>query len=166
MNTTKNKVKLKLPIPGELLEVLRWHCDRLEGKQAESDLLFPGRFGGLLNTNVLFKPFREAARLAGIKKHLTPRCMRRTYQDLSREANVAGIVTRSISGHLTEEMQNHYSTVTRDEQRDGLAKVISMAGFREAMQEGPTGGVPGGVKEGDGAQNPAPQRRKRGGRRP
>jgi hypothetical protein len=35
-------------------------------------------------------------------------------------------VTRSISGHLTEGMQRHYATVSGDEQRRALAKVIDL----------------------------------------
>jgi hypothetical protein len=53
--------------------------------------------------------------------------MRRTYQDLARAANVADIVTRANSGHQTPEMQRHYSTVSADEMRGGLAKVIDIA---------------------------------------
>jgi len=37
------------------------------------------------------------------------------------------IVTRAISGHATEAMQRHYSTVSESEMRSGLAKVISLA---------------------------------------
>ena len=44
------------------------------------------------------------------------------------------LVTRSISGHATEEMQRHYSTVGETEQRDGLARVVSLAAFREALR--------------------------------
>jgi hypothetical protein len=36
---------------------------------------------------------------------------------------LSDLVTRSISGHLTERMQHHYSTVNAAEQRDALAKV-------------------------------------------
>jgi hypothetical protein len=43
---------------------------------------------------------------------------------------VNDLVTRSISGHLTEKMQHHYSTVNADEQRAALAKVISLASRR------------------------------------
>jgi hypothetical protein len=53
--------------------------------------------------------------------------MRRTFQDLSRAAGVNDIVTRAISGHATEAMQRHYSTVSDDEMRTGLAKVVSLA---------------------------------------
>ena len=53
--------------------------------------------------------------------------MRRTFQDLSRAAGVADIVTRAISGHATDKMQRHYSTVADTEVRAGLAKVIDIA---------------------------------------
>ena len=58
--------------------------------------------------------------------------MRRTFQDLARAAEVRDIVTRSISGHSTEAMQRHYSTVSGKEQREGLAKVVELAKFRQA----------------------------------
>jgi hypothetical protein len=39
------------------------------------------------------------------------RALRRTFNDRARAAQVNDLVTRSISGHLTEKMQTHYSTV-------------------------------------------------------
>jgi ribosomal protein S2 len=50
----------------------------------------------------------------------TQRGTRRTFNDIARHARVESIVTRSISGHLTERMQDHYSTVASDEQREVL----------------------------------------------
>jgi hypothetical protein len=55
----------------------------------------------------------------------------------------------SISGHLTESMQHHYSTVNVDEQRQGIAKVIEMTRARakrhaEASDaDSASGGAPG-----------------------
>ena len=43
------------------------------------------------------------------------------------------MVTRSIPGHATEQMKQHYETVDVEEKRDSLAKVISLAGFRQAF---------------------------------
>ena len=57
--------------------------------------------------------------------------MRRTFQDLARAAQVHDVVTRAISGHSTETMQRHYSTVNGDEMRAGLAKVIDIATGRK-----------------------------------
>ncbi len=42
-------------------------------------------------------------------------------------------MTRSISGHATEQMKQHYETVNVEEKRESLAKVTSLAGFRQAF---------------------------------
>ena len=65
----------------------------------------------------------------------TPRGMRRTFNDLARTARIEAIVTRSISGHLTERMQEHYSTVRGPEQRDGIAKVVDLMTRRKEAAE-------------------------------
>lgn len=46
-------------------------------------------------------------------------------------------MTRAVSGHLTEGMQRHHSTVNGQEIREGIAKVISLAKFQEAMTATP-----------------------------
>ncbi len=51
--------------------------------------------------------------------------MRRTFNDLMRLAKVEGIVTKSISGHQTDRMREHYSTVTPDEQRRSISNVVN-----------------------------------------
>ncbi len=66
------------------------------------------------------------SRLIGLKKQFTPRGMRRTFNDLARVANVEAIVTKSISGHLTERMREHYSTVTPLEQRESIGRVLRL----------------------------------------
>jgi hypothetical protein len=53
--------------------------------------------------------------------------MRRTCQDLAREAGIHDVITRAISGHATEAMQRHYSTARDHEVAAGLAKVIDLA---------------------------------------
>jgi hypothetical protein len=85
----------------------------------------------------------------GLKKHVSPKAMRRTFQDLARAAEVKDIVTRAISGHATETMQHHYSTVAADEKKAAIAKVIELAGVRKALGSGapPPGGVQGGVHD-------------------
>ncbi|APR88279.1 hypothetical protein A7982_13628 [Minicystis rosea] len=65
-------------------------------------------------------------RALGLTKHVTPRALRRTFNDLARAAQVQDVATRSISGHLTEGMQRHDSTMSGDEQRQALAKVIDV----------------------------------------
>jgi hypothetical protein len=75
------------------------------------DELFPALHGGFRAGSVLDKPFRAVAVEMELKKRIIPRGMRRTFQDVCRAAAVGDLVTRSISGHATEAMQRHYSTV-------------------------------------------------------
>ena len=42
-------------------------------------------------------------------------------------------MTRAISGHATETMQQHYSSVSGSEMKDSLARVVSLAGYRKAL---------------------------------
>ncbi|MBZ0236388.1 MAG: site-specific integrase [Deltaproteobacteria bacterium] len=131
---TKTKVRLRIALPPSLVEVLRWHVEEhlLAKKMRESELLFPSRTGGYQSPNVLAKPIVQIASAARIGKHLSPYFMRRTFQDLCRAAQVHDFVARSISGHATVEMHQHYSSVSSLEVRDGLAKVVSLVDFRQA----------------------------------
>ena len=152
MNTTKNRHRQRIALPKELLDILRRHADELpEGKMEESELLFPSLQGEFRAVSVLAKPFAAVHKALGLRKKITPRAMRRTFQDLARAAEVKDVVTRSISGHLTTGMQEHYSSPAEAEQRAGLAKVVDLAGAREAMQRPDSRrGVKRGVK---GLQN-------------
>jgi integrase len=144
---TKTRARLRIPLPPGLMDILKWHVEHLpEGKMRDSDLLFPATAGGFRAGSCLNKPIVEAAKEAGIMKHLSPYFMRRTFQDLCRAAQVHDFVARAISGHATVEMQEHYSTVGGEEVRAGLAKVISLAGFRREHDES---GYPGGYPNAD-----------------
>ena len=138
---------VRLTLPVDLVDILRWHVDRLpEGPMQDSDLLFPSETGGYRSPSRLDKPIKAIAKAAGIKKDLSAKLMRRTFQDLGRAAQVQDLVVRAISGHATVEMQQHYSTVAGEEVRAGLAKVISLAGFTKAQQA--QSGDPGGDQTG------------------
>jgi integrase len=56
----------------------------------------------------------------------TPRGLRRTFNDLARTANVEALVTKSISGHQTDRMREHYSTVQPFEQRASIGAVLRL----------------------------------------
>jgi integrase len=155
METTKTGRHQRLKLPGELMDILRWHQDHLTEKRSDSDLLFPPRWGeGFMSASALDKPFQEvteALKKEGkLSKKITPRAMRRTFQDLAREAEVKDIVTRAISGHVTEEMQRHYSTVNPLEVEQGIAKVISLARAKELLESSKakkeSGGTEGGTE--------------------
>jgi len=133
MERTKTGKRLRIPLPAELVEILKWHVERIPaGPMRESELLFPSDVGGFRAPSCLDKPIRAIAKAAKITKELTPYFMRRTFQDLGRAARVHDFVVRAISGHATVAMQDLYSTVDGEEVRAGLAKVISLAGFKRA----------------------------------
>jgi integrase len=136
MNTTKQRVKYSIHLPADAMEVLRWHADtQLETQeQKDSDLLFPSVTGRFRAPSVLNKPFTEVAAAIGLRKRFTQRGLRRTFNDLARAARVEGVVTKSISGHLTERMRERYSTVAPVEQRESVAKVIDFTRAKEATQ--------------------------------
>jgi hypothetical protein len=72
-------------------------------------------------------------------KKVTPKAMRRAFQDLARRTAVDGLIQRSICGHLTEEMTERYSSVAQVEVEAAIGKVISLAGYRDLLSERPGG---------------------------
>jgi integrase len=63
---------------------------------------------------------------AKITKRFTVHGLRYTFTDLVRRANVDAVVRRALTGHVTEEMQRHYSNVGIDEKRAAIAGVIRL----------------------------------------
>lgn len=140
--TTKTKRHQRIHLPAEVIGVLAGHVGLTRApvlserwgkapiwwraKMAGSELLFPARHGGCVSRSVLDKPFAKVSEAIGLPFALSPRGMRRTFQDLARAAEVHDVVTRSISGHSTEAMQRHYSTAAAEEQRAGIGLVLGL----------------------------------------
>ena len=82
--------------------------------------------GRLPSNSALAAPFRKIAKAMGLKKQISPKAMRRSFQDAMREAQVANVVVRSISGHLTDQMQQRYSTARGHEQESAIARIIDL----------------------------------------
>jgi len=95
---------------------------------------------------VLNKPFADVCEAMGLGRHFSQRGLRRTFNDLARAAEVESVVTRSISGHLTEQMQLHYSTVNPDEQKRSIGKVIDLMQVK-AQRAGGAPTPPSGAPE-------------------
>lgn len=151
---TKNSTRFRVTLPAEVMTVLRWHADQLPaGRMRDSHLLFPSETGGFRSPTVLDKPFKDICQHLRLGKKVTPKAMRRTFQDLARRAAVDGLVQRSICGHLTEEMTERYSSVAQVEVEAALGKVISLAGYRDLLSETP-GGCEMGVKPALNANEP------------
>lgn len=141
---TKTGRNQKIQLGPGMLDILKWHVATLPaGVMADSELLFPATDGGLRSyeESGLVYPFKVVAKAIGLTKHISPKCMRRTVQDAGRLAEVPGLTLRSITGHATETMQNHYSTVRGEEQAQAMGKVIDILGILRA-RGGASGGAP------------------------
>lgn len=138
MKTTKTGLRQRITVPSEVMAVLQWHVDTqlTTPEQKASELLFPGEDGSFRSESFLKKAFATVGRLVGLSKKFTPRGMRRTFNDLMRIAKVEAIVTKSISGHLTDRMREHYSTVTPDEQRESIGNVVQLFGRQSGEGSG------------------------------
>ena len=124
MNKTKTGKDTEITLPPSVLEVLREHAMMLPN---DSDLLFPGTSGRLLTRGVLAKPFAAITAEMGLPYPLTPKGMRRTFNDICRAIGIHDVVTRSISGHQTSAMQVHYSTAGDAEQAAAVDAVVKVA---------------------------------------
>lgn len=136
MNRTKTAKDQRIGLPAEVMDVLRDHVKMLEFRDnaaSRSDLLFPSDVGGFRSASCLNKPFAAACAALGLTKHITPRAMRRTSQDMLRTAEVHDTVTRSISGHASEVMQRHYSTAYLSEQREAIGRVVALSDYRKKV---------------------------------
>ncbi len=88
--------------------------------------VFPTSTDMLRTPSSLQNAWKHCITEAGIDKRFTVHGLRYTFNDLVRRANVDPIVRRALLGHVTEEMQRHYSNVGLDEKRAAVAGVISL----------------------------------------
>ena len=139
----------------ELAEILSAHRARLDAAAVEHpDLtkkgyMFPSSVGTLRTPNTLDRAWKSCLDKAKITKRFTVHGLRYTFTDLVRLANVDAVVRRALTGHVTEEMQRHYSTVGLDEKRAAIRGVLRLVPPAPTTEPASTtgSGVSGGVSE-------------------
>lgn len=136
---TKTKRDQEIKLTPALCRIIQWHIKTQLTTDAmrASDLLFPAEDGRLRGPSNLRKFFQAARAELGLNKKATGRALRRTFQDLTREAEVDAVITKAISGHAPDAMRIHYSTARDAEVSSSIAKVIDLAGVREAREGKP-----------------------------
>ncbi len=87
--------------------------------------MFPSRKGGYRFTSSVEKAYNKASEAIGLEWKVRPHDLRRTAVNLMRQANVGDIIQRSLVGHSSSEMTEHYSSVSINEKREAHAKVLS-----------------------------------------
>ena len=68
----------------------------------------------------------EAREAVGLRSRLTSHGLRRTVTDLLRQAGVDPVVAKSLVGHTTDRMREHYSFVRPAEVRDAADRVAGL----------------------------------------
>jgi integrase len=122
----KKRAPREYPLHPSLADILRDHRRRLLEQQApgvDSGWMFPSEAGGLRTPGGLWKAWRVCAKESKIVERFTVHGLRRTFNDLTRRAGVDGVVIKSLTGHVTEKMRTHYSTVGLDEKLAAVSSV-------------------------------------------
>lgn len=117
------------PLPKPIAEVLTAERKRMLIVQAagvETGYMFPSSAGTLRQPSSLRKAWAACSKAAGIYHRFTVHGTRYTFTDLGRRAGVKDEVVRSLTGHVTVEMQSHYSHIGLDEQRAAVGAVLTL----------------------------------------
>lgn len=144
---TKTRGRRTVPLHPVVADILREHAKwqqerkipgietgflflatRTRGPGEDDDGSTEGETAGqprLRFSNVLTKPLQRCADNAGVGKHVTAHTMRRTFNNLARQA-AGDIVARSMTGHTTTAMTEHYSHVTLEEKNSALTKALGL----------------------------------------
>src|SRR5262249_19974947 len=91
----------------------------------EDDFMFLTNQGTFRQPSCLHNAFAAALKAADIDKKVSPHGMRYLFNDLLRLAGVDSVTARSLTGHVTDEMREHYSTVRLDEKREAMKRVAA-----------------------------------------
>ncbi len=132
--TRKKRAPSQYPIAPELAAILDQHREVLTAAAIEANKdpkelltwMFPSSTGTLRTPNTMDRAWTKCLEIAGITKRFTLHGLRYTFTDLVRLANVDAVVRRALTGHVTEQMQGHYSTVGMDEKRAAVAGVLKL----------------------------------------
>jgi integrase len=126
-----NKIKKapsQAPLADIVVEKLKAHRVQLmkEGTDNPDGWCFPGLSGKPKVPSSIRKPWKKALSWAAIYHRFSVHGLRRSFNDLCRRAKVDGIIVRSFTGHSSDEMREHYSSVGTEEKRETVGKILQL----------------------------------------
>lgn len=124
----RKPVPKEIPIMPELARVLVDHGRRngkLNYPVGLEDWVFPSRRHTLKQPSGLAAAIKRTANEVGLQKRITPHMMRYLFNDVLRQAGVDKVTRKSLTGHVTDEMTEHYSSVSMDEKRVAMESVAA-----------------------------------------
>lgn len=116
---TRRDVYLSPAIVEALRAHRRWQVqEQVPG--LSKGLVFPSSTGGYRNPALFRKPLARCCKLAGVDKHISSHCLRKTANNLLRQSS-SDVVVRAMIGHATSEMTRLYSNVDHKEKASAHA---------------------------------------------
>ncbi|MDB4977761.1 MAG: integrase family protein, partial [Myxococcaceae bacterium] len=138
---TKTRKQRMVGVPLALAAAIRAHrawLDMEDHAGRHSPLVYPSRRGTPLTHNRISEALALARKQAGITARFTSHGFRRSLTDLLRLAEVDPVIAAQITGHETERMRRHYSTIRASEATgaaDRTAALLMPLQTRSADQE-------------------------------
>ena len=148
---TRRDVYLSPAVVEALKEHRRWQVEQQVAGLSKG-LVFPSAVGGYRNPALFRKPLARCCKLAGVDKHISSHCLRKTANNLLRQHNSSDVVVRAMIGHATSEMTRLYSNVGEDEKARAHAAAFGDV-FDIAV--GLKGGAAGESHETPGVERPS-----------
>lgn len=130
---TKNENRKTLPLNREVLDAIRHEQARLKVSKnpgLRDGKLFPDKNGEYRLPSSVHKGWKAVSEAMELEWVVTPHDLRRTCQNLLRQASVNMVVQQAMMGHSSDAMTEHYSHVNMDEKRGALDKVVSIMDFQ------------------------------------
>ncbi len=124
---TKTDDPRQVPLHPELAEILKEHRMDLVRDQhvgLKSGLVFPSDLGTFRTPQSIYEAMSVAVEAAGIKQHVTPQVLRRTFNTLMVLNGTDRIALRAIMGHTSEEMTRRYAGVNLDVKQAAVTKLF------------------------------------------
>lgn len=143
VKATKTDDPRRVAVVGPLAEVLaeqRQWLVRTQHPGMESGLMFPANPVGAKagahrrsqdevswyrSPTIFDRPLRRICKKAGLPE-ISAHALRRTFENLLREAGVDQLVRRSMAGWRSEAAQAMYATVAQGERKAALAAVVTL----------------------------------------
>jgi integrase len=141
MKGTKQRTNYRIGLPPVVMGALEGHVESLKGVRSSDDceLLFPSRGSKtddgtpwMISRSALDKPFKAVSKTLGLDFELTPKGMRRTFQDLCRSVGVKTELQQAICGHIGKARRDDEARMTKlcstyraNEMRAAIAKIVA-----------------------------------------
>lgn len=128
VDTTKTGSVRSVPLADELAAVLQEHRVLLVSTQhpgLAAGWVFPSSSGTPKSSACIRPALLEALEDAGVRRRQTVHGLRRTFNDLLRQIT-SGEVVRSMTGHSSKVMTEHYSHVAQSEKSAAVTRAFEV----------------------------------------